>query len=119
VPLGIPDASVLTSLTCDGETYPLGFLALAVVSSVSQPTQSEEVLGIYTLGPPDAAPRDAVWLYSERALELDTTCTLPGSSPAVVKLDLASDWNQAVLIYAEQARLESAPVPETYIWSQF
>lgn len=119
VPLDAPDASVLTPLTCDGETYPLSFLALAVVSSVPQPTQYEEVLGIYTLGPSDAAPRDAVWLYSERALELNATCTLAGSSPAVVKLDLASGWNQAILIYDEQARLESALVPETYIWTQF
>ncbi len=59
VTLSAPDASELIPLTCNGVEYPIGFLALAVASSVPQPTQSEEVFGVYTLGPV-GLPQDAV-----------------------------------------------------------
>lgn len=115
-----PEASELLLLTCGGETYPLGFVSLAVASSTPQPAQSSEVFGIYTLGPPDNAAQDAVWLYSERALELNAACSLADdSSPVAAKLKLVPGWNQAVLTFGEPARLESAPIPETFIWSQF
>ena len=119
VSLGVPAASDLVPLTCGAETYPLGLLTDAVVSSVPEPKQAEEFLTSYTLGPSDSLTTNAVWVYSAKALELDTTCTLPGSSPATVKLKLVPGWNQALLTYGEEARLESAPVPTSFVWSEF
>ena len=119
VPLQKPADSALVPLVCGSKTYSLGFLALAVVSSTPQPTQPSEVFGTYTLGPIDSPTRDAVWFYSASDLELNTTCTLFGSSPAAVKLNLVPGWNQAILTYGEEARLESAPVPTSFIWSKF
>ena len=119
VPLGVPAASELAALTCGAKTYSLGLLTDAVVSSVPQPTQAEEFLAAYNLGPSDNLVTNAVWVYSAEALELDTTCTLPGSSPAAVKLKLVPGWNQALLTYGEEARLESAPVPTSFVWSEF
>ena len=120
VALGVPTASELAALTCGAETYPIGLLTDAVVSSVPEPTQAEEFLTSYTLGPSDSLVTNAAWVYSAEALELDATCTLPGSSiPVTVKLKLVPGWNQAVLTYGEGARLESGPVPESFVWSQF
>ena len=118
VQLGEPEASERLPLTCGGEPYPLGFLALAVVSNTPQPAQLSEVFGIYTLGPPDSIGQDAVWLYSEEALELDAACNLLGSE-AAAKLKLVPGWNQAVLTFSTPVQLESAPVPESFIWSQY
>ena len=120
VPLQKPDDAALMPLTCGSEVYRLGYLTLAVVSSAPQPAQGSEVLGIYMLSPTDPLAQDAVWVYSATDLELDTTCTLPGSNiPATVKLKLVTGWNQALLTYGEGARLESGPVPESFVWSQF
>jgi len=101
-------------------TYPVGFLALAVVSTTPQPAQPEELLGAYTLGPPDNAAQNAVWLYSEEPLELDASCTLAGGSDvAEVDLNLAPGWNEAILTLGERARLESASIPQSFVWSEF
>ena len=84
-----------------------------------EPTQQAEFLGGYTLGPVDSQVTDAVWVYSAEVLELGATCTLPGSSPAMVKLNLEPGWNQALITYGEGARLESGAVPATFVWSEF
>ncbi len=70
IPLQEPAESELFPLTCDAETYALGFVTLAVVSSTPQPTQPDEVLDVYTLGPIDSATQDAVWLCSGGELDL-------------------------------------------------
>ncbi|ADI13681.1 hypothetical protein [Truepera radiovictrix] len=124
VPLSPPDAYIedpfpFTLICENGESYTFGVLLLAVASSVPGPAQSDEVFGIYTLGLPDSLLQDAVWLYTEEALELDTACVLPGSlAPAAVALNLVSGWNQAILTLGETARLESGAVPGTFVWSE-
>ncbi len=119
VPLQKPEDAALVPLVCDGETYQLGFISLMVVSSTPQPAQGSEVLGVYTLGPTDSPIQNTVWLYSASDLELNTTCTLPGSSPVATKLKLVPGWNQAVLTLNPDARLESGSVPKSFVWSQF
>ena len=101
VSLGVPAASDLLTLTCGAKTYQLGLLTDAVVSSVPEPTQAEEFLAAYNLGPSDNLVTNAVWVYSAEAFELDTTCTLPGSSSATVKLKLIPGWNQTLLTYLD------------------
>ncbi len=118
VPLGVPAVSELVALTCEGTAYPLGLLSTAVVSSTPQPAQLAEVLGVYDLGPPTSV-QNAAWFYSETALELNATCTLPNSGPAATKLNLVPGWNQVIVTYGEGARLESGAIPASFVWSQF
>lgn len=119
VQLAAPAAAELIALTCGTETYTLGLLTGAVVSSVPEPTQADEFLGAYTLGPPDSLVTDAVWVYSAEAHEIDASCTLPSSSPAATKLNLVPGWNQAILTGGKGARLESGAIPTSFIWSEF
>lgn len=119
VPLGVPAAAELVTLACGANSYPLGLLAGAVVSSTPQPTPSDELLGFYTLGPSDSMTTNAAWVYSAEARTVDASCTLLGSSPAAVKLTLLPGWNQAVLMQGEPVRLESGAVPASSVWSQF
>lgn len=120
VTLTEPDPAKLTQLTCGNDIHAIGFLELGVVSSVSEPTQNEDVLGVYTLGPPDSMVQDAVWLYSEEALEVEGRCSLSGGSVLdEVILNLAPGWNEAILTLGPQVQLESSPVPESFVWSEF
>lgn len=119
VQLGTPATADLTTLTCGAETYLLGLLTGAVTSSVPEPTQGEEFLGGYTLGPADSQVTDAVWVYSAEALDLDASCTLPGSSLVAVTLNLEPGWNQALITYGPEVRLESGAVPTSFVWSEF
>ena len=119
VPLGVPAAAELVTLACGADSYQVGLLAGAVVSSTPQPTPSDELLGFYTLGPSDSMATDAWWVYSETALELDASCTLPGSTMAATELNLVPGWNQVIVTYGEEAKIESGAVPTSFVWSQF
>ncbi len=118
VSLGMPAASERTTLTCGGQAYSLGSVGSAIVSTTPRPTQLGEFVAAYTLGPLDNQARNAAWLYSENALELDTVCAVLGRSVSV-KLTLEPGWNQVVATDGTLPRIESGVVPTSFVWSEF
>lgn len=106
------------TLTCDNQAYSLGSVGFAIVSTTPQPTQLGEFVAAYTLGPSGDQARNAAWLYSEDALELDTVCTVLGRT-ASVRLELLPGWNQVVATDGTLPRIESGPVPDAFVWSEF
>ena len=91
VSLGVPAASDLLTVTCGAKTYQtLRLLTDAVsVRAVPEPTQAEEFLAAYNLGPSDNLVTNAVWVYEYRGFRARHHLQLyQGGSSATVKLTL-------------------------------
>lgn len=119
VTLRSPDPSELIPFECTEDGPNVAAAGIAVTSSVANPTQGEEIVGIYSYADTGSIERRAGWLYVAEPYEAEETCTPVEGQEGTTRIDLSLEtgWNEVVSTATGlDSVLTSEPIPDTFVW---